>query len=375
MSRAPHNPPFRAELIGSLLRPQRIKDARKAFEASALTEAELHEIENEEIAHVVALQEEFGFRVATDGEFRRSSYSDSFTTHGITGIEEGPDLGGNFAYTNAEGEQIGQRVPRIVDKVQWAGPTNVDDFKYLASCVSTALPKVTLPGPAYIHFRSGRANISKDVYPDLDDYWNDLCEAYGREMRALADAGCRYIQLDETSIAKLGDPKIREGLAARGDDWEELLDTYINAVNIVAAKAPEGVALGMHLCRGNKAGHWQAAGGYEVVAEKLFREARIKFYFLEYDSPRAGGFEPLEALPDDKTVVIGAMTTKSGFLESVDMLKSRIKEAARYVDLDRLAISPQCGFSSSVEGVMDEQQERAKLARLVEVARDIWGSV
>lgn len=374
MSNAPHDPPFRAELIGSLLRPQRVKDARRAHEDGALTDAELHEIENEEIARVVTMQEEYGFRVATDGELRRSTYSDSFTTHGITGIEEGPDLGGVFSYTDDKGDIIGQRVPRIVDKVGWAGPTNVANYKYLASCVTKALPKVTLPGPAYIHFRSGRVNISRDVYPDLDDYWNDLCEAYGQEMRALADAGCRYIQLDETSIAKLGDPKIREGLTARGDNWEELLDTYINAVNMVAAKAPEGVSLGMHLCRGNKAGHWQAAGGYEVVAEKLFREARIRFYFLEYDSPRAGGFEPLEALPEDKTVVIGAMTTKSGFLESVEILKSRIQEAARYVDLDRLAISPQCGFSSSVEGVMEEAQERAKLARLIEVARDIWGA-
>jgi 5-methyltetrahydropteroyltriglutamate--homocysteine methyltransferase len=374
MSPAPLNPPFRAELIGSLLRTDRLKAARQKHQAGEMSAADLHTVEDEEIRAVVALQESFGFKVATDGELRRDTYSDSFTTHGITGIEEGPDLGGNFAYTDAAGDQILQRVPQINGKVGWAGPTNVDDFKFLASCVTTALPKVTLPGPAYIHFRSGRANISQDVYPNLDDYWSDLCGAYHQEMQALADAGCRYIQIDETSIAKLGDPKIREGLAARGDNWEDLLDSYTDAVNMVADGVPDGVMLGMHLCRGNKAGHWQAAGGYDVVAEKLFKKLRIRFYFLEYDSPRAGSFSPLAALPDDKTVVIGAMTTKSGELESADVLKARIQEAAAYVDLERLAISPQCGFSSSVEGIMNAAQQEAKLARLMEVSRDIWGA-
>lgn len=374
MSNAPHNPPFRAELIGSLLRPQGLKDARHRHASGEIGDAELRRIEDEEIRKAVKLQEDHGFRVATDGELRRDTYSDSFTTHGITGLKEGPDLGGTFAYTDAKGDRIPQRVPQIVDKVRWAGPTNVEDFKFLSSCVTTALPKVTLPGPAYIHFRSGRANISRDVYPNLDDFWSDLAGAYHQEMAALADAGCRYIQIDETSIAKLGDPKIREGMAARGDNWEDLLDTYTDAVNAVADGVPSGVALGMHLCRGNKAGHWQAEGGYDVVAEKLFRKLRVRFYFLEYDSPRAGSFEPLRALPDDKTVVIGAMTTKSGELESAATLKSRIDEAAKVVDRDRLAISPQCGFSSSVDGVMSPAQQDAKLTRLMEVARDIWGA-
>lgn len=373
MSHAPHNPPFRAELIGSLLRPQAVKDARRRFSAGEIDAAALRRVEDEEIRAAVKLQESHGFRVATDGEFRRDTYSDSFTTHGITGLKEGPDLGGKFAYTDSKGDVILQRVPQIVDKVRWAGPTNVEDFKFLSSCVTTALPKVTLPGPAYIHFRSGRANISRDVYPDIDDFWSDLATAYHKEMQALADAGCRYIQLDETSIAKLGDPKIREGLAARGDRWEDLLEVYTDAVNAVVAGAPAGVAVGLHLCRGNKAGHWQAAGGYDDVAEKLFRKLRVRFYFLEYDSPRAGTFSPLRALPDDKTVVIGAMTTKAGELESADALKARIMEAAKVVDLDRLGISPQCGFSSSVDGVMTPTQQEAKLSRLIEVARDIWG--
>ncbi len=374
MTFAPHEPPFRAELIGSLIRPQAIKDARQRHAAGEIDDAALRRIEDDEIRAAVKMQEGFGFRVATDGEFRRDTYSDSFTTHGITGLREGPDLGGTFAYTDAKGDKIAQRVPQIVDKVRWAGPTNVEDFKFLSSCVTTALPKVTLPGPAYIHFRSGRVNISSDVYPNLDDFWTDLVGAYHQEMRALADAGCRYVQIDETSIAKLGDPKIREGMAARGDNWEQLLDVYTDAVNALVDGVPSGMALGIHLCRGNKAGHWQAAGGYDAVAEKLFRKLRVRFYFLEYDSERAGSFEPLRALPDDKTVVIGAMTTKSGELESAETLKARIDEASKVVDRDRLCLSPQCGFSSSVHGVMSPAQQDAKLKRLIEVARDIWGA-
>ena len=375
MTDASHDPPFRAELIGSLIRPDAIKIARRQFEAGELDAAGMRAVEDAEISKVVALQEGLGFKVVTDGELRRYSYYDSFTTHGITGLREGPDIGGKFAYHDASGDEIGQRVPQIYDKVRWAGPTNVDDFRFTASCASSAVAKVTLPGPAYIHFRAGRANISADVYPSLDDYWSDLIAAYHAEIGALAEAGCRYVQIDETSIAKLGDPDIRDGLAARGDDWQDLLETYTDAINALADGVPEGVALGMHLCRGNKAGHWQASGGYDIVAEKLFQKLRIKFYFLEYDSERAGSFEPLKALPDDKTVVIGAMTTKSPDLEPAEALKARIEEASRYVSLDRLGISPQCGFSSSVEGVMNTDQQRAKLTRLMAVAQDIWDDV
>lgn len=372
MPNAPHAPPFRAELIGSLIRPAEIKAARAAFQDGRLDAAGLRAVEDEEIRKVVAAQEGLGFKVVTDGELRRNSYSDSFTTHGITGLSEGADIGGDFAYHDESGDEIGQRVPQITGRVAWTGPTNVEDFKFTAACATQATPKVTLPGPAYIHFRAGRANISADVYPNLDDFWSDLIAAYHAEIRALAEAGCRYVQIDETSIAKLGDPGIRDGLAARGDHWEDLLDTYTDAVNAVADGVPEGVALGMHLCRGNKAGHWQAAGGYDAVAEKLFRKLRIKIYFLEYDSERAGSFEPLAAVPDDKTVVIGAMTTKSATLEPADALAARIREASRYVSLDRLCISPQCGFSSSMEGVMDLDEQHAKLVRLMEVARNIW---
>lgn len=372
---APHDPPFRAELIGSLVRPEPVRAARESFEEGRLDAAGLRAAEDEEIGKAVALQEELGFKVVTDGEFRRHSYYDSFTTHGITGLREGPAIGGHFAYRDASGDEIGQRVPQIYDKVRWTGPTNVADYQFTASCAKSAIPKVTLPGPAYIHFRAGRANISEEVYPDLDDFWSDLVAAYHAEITALAEAGCRYVQLDETSIAKLGDPEIREGLAARGDDWRALLDLYTDAINAVADGVPDGVALGIHLCRGNKAGHWQAAGGYDDVAEKLFRKLKLRFYFLEYDSERAGSFEPLKALPDDKCVVVGAMTTKSAALESEEVLTARIEEAARYVDLERLAISPQCGFSSSLKGVMTAEEQQAKLTRLMEVAHGIWQDV
>ncbi len=372
MSDAPHAPPFRAELIGSLIRPPEIVAARAALKAGRLDALGLRAVEDEEIRKVVALQEGLGFKVVTDGELRRHSYYDSFTTHGITGLREGPDIAGDFAYHDKSGDEIGQRVPQIYGRVAWTGPTNVEDYKFTAACATQATPKVTLPGPAYIHFRAGRANISADVYPNLDDFWSDLIAAYHAEIGALAEAGCRYIQIDETSIAKLGDPDIRDGLAARGDHWEDLLETYTDAINAVADGVPDGVALGMHLCRGNKSGHWQAAGGYDLVAEKLFRKLKIKFYFLEYDSERAGSFAPLAAVPDDKTVVIGAMTTKSGELEKAEALKARIQEASRYVSLDRLCLSPQCGFSSNVDGVMGLDEQHAKMVRLREVARDIW---
>lgn len=309
MSESSIPPPFRAELIGSLVRPQAIKDARNSFDEGNISEADLKRIEDSEIKKIISLQEDLGFQVVSDGELRRSTYSESFTTHGITGLELMDDAGGAWTYKNDKGSTVGQRSPRVVDKIRWAGPTNIDNFQFIAANAKKALPKMTLPGPAYIHYRAGRNNISSDVYPNLDDFWNDLTNAYKDELKSLFDAGCRYVQLDETSIAKLGDEKIREGLAKRGDDWQDLLEAYIDAVNAVVSSAPQGMSIGIHLCRGNKQGHWQAAGGYDDIAEKLFRNLKTGFYFLEYDSPRAGSFAPLKALPDDKIVVIGAMTT------------------------------------------------------------------
>ena len=240
------------------------------------------------------LQEDLGFAVVTDGEFRRGTYTANFTTSGLTGISAEQIGEGEWTYTDAAGHRERGRLPAVHGRIHRRGSQNAADFGFLKS-VATVTPKITLPGPCYIHFRAGRARISRDVYPDLADFWSDLIAAYADELKALADAGCRYLQLDETSIAKLGDPKIRDALAARGDDWDRLLDTYIDVINAIVMKAPRELRIGMHLCRGNRMGHWQAAGGYDLVAERLFRRVGIDVFFLEYDSERAGSFEPLKS--------------------------------------------------------------------------------
>jgi 5-methyltetrahydropteroyltriglutamate--homocysteine methyltransferase len=240
--------------------------------------------------------------------------------------------------------------------------------------VTPRTPKITLPGPCYIHYRAGRLNISREAYPDLDGFWSDLVAAYHAEMRSLADAGCTYLQIDETSLVKLGDPRVRELLKERGDDWRDLLKTYIDVVNAVAAGAPPGMTIGIHICRSQDPG-WQADVGYDPIAEPLFNDMKIGTYFLEYDNTRAGSFEPLRAVPPGKFVVLGLLASKVPTLETADALKRRIEEASRFIPLAQLGLSPQCGFSTSASehiGVTEEI-ERAKLARIVEVARAVWG--
>lgn len=368
------NPPFRAEHIGSFFRPPALLQARAEHEAGRLDAAGLRAVEDAAIRDFVALQEDLGFEVATDGEFRRSTYTANFTTSGLTGVsaEQTGEL--EWSYTNAAGHKERGRLPAVTDRIRWNGSRNAEDFSFLAS-IANQTPKITLPGPCYIHFRAGRARISRDVYPDLAEFWSDLIEAYATELQKLADAGCRYVQLDETSIAKLGDEKIRAALTARGDPWERLLDQYVEVINAVVARAPTGMRIGMHLCRGNRMGHWQAEGGYDAVAEKLFRALAIDFFFLEYDSERAGGFAPLDVLPRHKVVVLGLVSTKVADLEPRDTLVGRIRECARHVDLERLGVSPQCGFSSSDKANTIMSYERAveKLQRVVEVAREVWG--
>jgi 5-methyltetrahydropteroyltriglutamate--homocysteine methyltransferase len=372
MARAPHNPPFRAEHVGSLLRPPQLIEARQFHESGRLSAEKLKEVEDAAIRDVVTFQESIGLEVVTDGELRRSTYSEFFTTTGLQGVQAENVGDGDWEYTDATGDKLPMRVPMVKSRVKWAGPTNVDSFNFLKS-ITKKTPKLTMPGPCYIHYRAGRAHISRDAYPNLDEFWADIVAAYHEEMKALAAAGCRYIQLDETSLPKLADPKIQKALAKRGDDWEKLLDTYTDVINAVVNGAPKEISLGMHLCRGNKRGHWQAEGGYDQVADKLFNKINIGYYFMEYDSPRAGSFEPLKKVPDDKCVVLGLLTTKSGELEEKELLKKRIDEASRYIDRDRLCISPQCGFSSSVIGIMNPQQQKAKLTRVVEVAKEVWG--
>ena len=371
---APINPPFRAEHIGSLLRPARLLALRADHAVGKISDEEVRRAEDYAITQAVALQLELGLSSITDGEYRRYAYSDSFTIDVFTGVKIGSTEDRNWTYSDAQGQKTEGRVPIVVDRLEWSGPVNVDDFEFVKRIAGTGLPKVTLPGPCYIHFRSGRDNISTDIYPDLDAFWQDLVEAYVKEIDALYAAGCRYIQLDETSIAKLGDPKIREGLEKRGDQWDDLLEIYTDVINEIVRRAPQDLSLGMHLCRGNKGGSWQAATGYDDVAAKLFRKLEVQFYFLEYDSPRAGGFEPLREVPDNKTVILGLVSTKSSALEQVDSVKQRLEAAAEYVDMDRLGISPQCGFASLDSGnPISFDDQAAKIRLVVDLAREYWG--
>jgi len=367
------NPPFRAEHIGSLLRPPALLRARKEFEAGRIGRDRLTEAENEAIRAVVKLQEGVGLKVVTDGEFRRVTYSDAFTSSGISGVSIELTEDDGFTKSATHGHRMARRIPKVVDRIRWNGPQNAGDFRFLKS-VTSRTPKITLPGPCYIHYRAGRGHISRTVYPDLDAFWSDLVAAYHQEMRSLAEAGCTYLQIDETSLVKLGDPRVRELLKERGDDWRALLKTYIDAVNAVAAGAPPGMTVGVHICRSQDPS-WQADIGYDPIAEPLFNDMKVGIYFLEYDNARAGGFEPLRAVPADKVVVLGLVATKVAELESADALKRRIEEASRFIKLDQLALSPQCGFSTSATShiAVDEPMERAKLARIVEVARELWG--
>jgi 5-methyltetrahydropteroyltriglutamate--homocysteine methyltransferase len=370
----PLNPPFRAEHIGSLLRPRNLLDARRRHGAGEIDMAELRAFEDDAIRDVVALQEMAGLQVVTDGEFRRGTYSDSFTTSGITGISNLETEEAGWSKSDTHGHRTAQRIPRVVDKIRWAGPRNAQNFAYLKS-LTQVMPKVTIPGPAYIHYRAGRDNISHDIYPDLDSFWSDLVSAYHEEMRALADEGCTYLQIDETSLVKLGDPRVRQLLADRGDSWDDLLRLYTDVVNSVVSGAPAGMAIGIHICRSQNV-NWQADIGYDPIAPTLFNDMNVDFYFLEYDNQRAGTFEPLALVPKGKIVVLGLVSSHSHELETNDHLKRRIEEASAFIDLDQLALSPQCGFSTGA-GMSDTasiQMQARKLALIVDLAREIWGS-
>jgi 5-methyltetrahydropteroyltriglutamate--homocysteine methyltransferase len=367
------SPPFRAEHIGSLLRPAALLAARSAHADGRIGADELEAIEQDAIRRVVKLQEDAGLELVTDGEFRRGTYSDSFTSSGISGVSVELTEEQGWSPSATHGHRTARRIPKVVSRIAWAGSKNADDFRFLKS-LTDRVPKITLPGPCYIHYRAGRANISRDAYPDLDAFWSDLVQAYTQEMRALADAGCSYLQIDETSLIKLGDPRARRLLHERGDDWRDLLARYIEVINAVLAGAPAGMNVGLHICRSQDPS-WQADVGYDPIAQPIFNALKVKFYFLEYDNARAGGFAPLRACPKDKIVVLGLVASKKPELESADFLMRRIEEASRYVDIAQLALSPQCGFSTSAteQVAVSEELEMAKLARIVEVARAVWG--
>jgi 5-methyltetrahydropteroyltriglutamate--homocysteine methyltransferase len=372
--RSVSGPPFRAEHIGSLIRPPELLRAREQHAAGQIDRDTLVETENEAIRRVVKLQEDLGLQVVTDGEFRRGTYSDSFTSSGISGVKIVRTEDEGWTRSQSHGHRMARRIPAVVDRIVWKGPQNAADFRFLKS-LATRTPKITLPGPCYIHYRAGRANISREVYPDLDAFWSDLVAAYHQEMRSLAEAGCGYLQIDETSLVKLGDPRVQQLLSERGDDWRDLLRSYIAAVNAVVAGAPAGMTIGIHVCRSQDPS-WQADVGYDPIAEPLFNEMKVDSYFLEYDNARAGTFEPLRSVPPEKFVVLGLVASKVAEVESVDLLRRRIEEASRYVKLEQLGVSPQCGFSTSAAEhvAVNEQIEKAKLARVVEVARQVWGT-
>jgi 5-methyltetrahydropteroyltriglutamate--homocysteine methyltransferase len=372
---SPLNPPFRAEHIGSLLRPQSLLDQRNRFARGEISRAALSAAEDAAIKEALALQERVGLKFATDGEFRRRSYHSFFYRQlGNISIDTiaGEEAKGG-AETGTTGQRASQPIAVINSRVQWTRPINVPDFRFVAANIRL-MPKITIPGPCALHFRGGDAAVLAASYNDLDRFWDDIVGAFGRELDALAQAGCRYVQIDETAFAKFGDPDVQAALKARGDDWSALIDKYVAVTNRVLKAAPPGMRIGMHLCRGNRGGRWHAEGSYDEVADRLFNALDIPFYFLEYDTPRAGTFAPLRLVPPDKTVVLGIVSTKTPAMESKDALKKRIEEAGRELDLDRLAISPQCGFASVDTGnpITPEAQEN-KLRLVVELACEIWG--
>lgn len=362
------HPPFRAEHIGSLLRPAGLLALRQKFNRGEVDQQELAAAENRAIEEAVALQGRLGFKLATDGEFRRRSYHSYF--YAQLG-DVAPDAVMSDA-GDGSGGRVSQPAAVIRSKLRWTHPIHVDDFKLLKSLTS-AVPKITIPGPCALHFRGGDKAVTAHAYRDVDEFWSDTVKAYHDELAALAAAGCTYVQIDETAFAKFGDPAVQATLAARGDDWRLLIDRYIDVTNRVLRGA-DGIRIGMHLCRGNRGGHWHAEGSYDLVADKLFNALDIDFFFLEYDSPRAGDFSPLRLVPKGKTIALGLVSTKAATVEDMAALKRRIEEAGRHVDLDRLALSPQCGFASSEEGnPIPPAAQEAKLRLVVDAAREIWG--
>jgi 5-methyltetrahydropteroyltriglutamate--homocysteine methyltransferase len=365
-------PPFPAEHIGSLLRPPDLLGERARFSRGEIGQAELTEAEDRAIVGALRLQEQLGFKFVTDGEFRRRSYHSFF--YGELGNLRIDTIAGADAVGASGGLARGaQPVAMIGSRVEWSHPINAGDTIFLKTN-SRLLPKITIPGPCALHFRGGDAAVTATAYKDVELFWSDTVEAFTRELRALAEAGCHYVQIDETAFAKFGDPDVVAMLAARGDDWSALIDKYIDVTNRILRAAPAEMHIGMHLCRGNRGGHWHAEGSYEEVADRLFNALEIPFYFLEYDSPRAGNFTPLRYLPKHKSVVLGMVSSKLPDLEDKTVLLRRLDEATKFVSLDRLAISPQCGFASIDTGnpVTPDAQKR-KLELVCDLARDIWG--
>lgn len=366
-------PPFRADHVGSLLRPPELRRARDRYVAGEIPQAELTAVEDAAIRDVVAMQERVGLQSATDGEFRRAAWHMDFI-YRLRGISQADERLTVQFHSPTGDIEFTPAALRVDGKIGLDRPIFADAYTFLAEQTTTNLPKLTIPSPSMVHYRGGPAAIDPRIYPDIEEFWSDLSAAYAAEVAALAELGCRYLQLDDTSLAYLNDPDERARLAARGDDAEHQHLRNIKQINAAIADRPAGMTVTTHMCRGNFQSSWVAQGGYDFVAEALFNELDVDGFFLEYDDERSGGFEPLRFVPKGKMVVLGLVTTKRGELEDGDALKRRIAEASRYVPLDQLCLSPQCGFSSTVEGnKLGYEQEVAKLELIVKTAADIWG--
>jgi 5-methyltetrahydropteroyltriglutamate--homocysteine methyltransferase len=368
-----NRPPFRADQVGSLVRAPELVEARAARSRGELSQEALREVQHTTIREVVRRQEEIGLRAVTDGEFNRGSWQTDFVLK-IANVEPATPRF-SIRFHSEKGDTEGRpHTVRVTGKVSRPQPIFVEDFKFLRS-IAHAVPKITLPSPSVLHFRGGREGIDAKAYPELEGFYQDLAQVYREEIADLAAAGCRYLQLDEVNLAYLCDPVLREDVRRNiGEDPTILPRTYARLINAAIHDRPSDMAVCLHLCRGNFAGNWMASGGYEPVAEVLFNEINVDGYFLEYDSDRAGGFEPLKLVPRGKMVVLGLVTTKRPRLESREELMRRIEEASRFLPLEQLALSPQCGFSSGIAGAtMSSEEQFAKLARIVEVAREVWG--
>jgi 5-methyltetrahydropteroyltriglutamate--homocysteine methyltransferase len=363
------DPPFRADHVGSLLRPPEVHAARAARAAGTITAEQLRAVEDEAIAAAVGEVEALGMRSVTDGELRRAWFHLDFLQQ-----LDGVAVTGNIAASSDAASTVHMTPPKlsVVGPLRHARDIQVDDYRYLAS-VTTQTPKVSIPSPTMVHFRGGRAAIDITAYPDLEEFFADLAACYRAEIAALYAAGCRYVQLDDTNLAYLCDPVMRAGAVERGDDPDALPHAYAELINAAIADRPADLTVAVHLCRGNYRSTWFAAGGYEPVAEVLFNELDVDAYFLEYDDERSGDFAPLRHLGADRTVVLGLVTSKRPELEPFDDLARRIDEAARYVPLDQLCLSPQCGFASTVEGnALTADEQWAKLRHVVDVAGRVW---
>jgi 5-methyltetrahydropteroyltriglutamate--homocysteine methyltransferase len=362
-------PPFRADHVGSLLRTAPLKEARAKREKCEISQHELKAIEDREISAIIRKQEDIGLRAVTDGEFRRAFWNYDFLGS-LPGVE---------AYLGErkikfQGVNPKPMMLRVTGKLgAFSSHPMLEHFKFLKEHAQ-ALPKMTIPSPSSLHFRYGRDAVPEAIYPDMSDFYRDLGQTYRQAVKAFADAGCRYLQLDEVNLAYLCDPKLRAQVANRGDDPEKLPAIYAGMINAAMPDIPPDMTIAMHLCRGNFQSTFVASGGYELVAEILFNTINVHGYFMEYDSDRAGGFEPLRFVPKGKTIVLGLITSKHGRLESKDEIKRRIDEAAKFVPLEQLCISPQCGFASTEEGnILAEDEQWAKLRMIVELAGEVWG--